>query len=143
MAEEFERIVREFQDKIFRLAYSMLLDRAAAEETTQDVLLRVWKGLPGFRAESSLSTWIYSITRNACLTARGRGAIHAVSLDEPAPLREVERRAQPPGQARGLWMRARCSAACRPSTGRWWRYSICRRSRTAKWRPCWACRWGR
>jgi RNA polymerase sigma-70 factor (ECF subfamily) len=93
MAEEFERIVREFQDKIFRLAYSMLLDRAAAEETTQDVLLRVWKGLPGFRAESSLSTWVYSITRNACRTARGRGGIHAVSLDDPAPLREVERRA--------------------------------------------------
>ena len=93
MAEEFERIVREFQDKIFRLAYSMLGDRAAAEETAQDVLLRVWKGLPRFRAESSLSTWIYSITRNACLTARGRGGLRAVSLEEPAPRREAERRA--------------------------------------------------
>jgi len=49
MAEEFERIVREFQDKIFRLAFSMLGDRAAAEETAQDVLFRVWKGLPRFR----------------------------------------------------------------------------------------------
>ena len=74
MAEEFERVVREFEDKIFRLAFSMLVDRAAAEETAQDVLLRVWKGLPGFRAESSLSTWIYSITRNACLTARAAAA---------------------------------------------------------------------
>jgi RNA polymerase sigma-70 factor (ECF subfamily) len=92
MAEEFERIVREFQDKIFRLAYSMLGDRAAAEETAQDVLLRVWKGLPRFRAESSLSTWIYSITRNACLTARGRGGLHAVSLEEPAARLEAERR---------------------------------------------------
>jgi RNA polymerase sigma-70 factor (ECF subfamily) len=92
MAEEFERIVREFQDKIFRLAFSMLGDRAAAEETAQDVLLRVWKGLPGFRAESSLSTWIYSITRNACLTARSRGGLWAVSLDEPAAWREAERR---------------------------------------------------
>ena len=92
MAEEFERIVREFQDKIFRLAFSMLGDRAAAEETAQDVLLRVWKGLPGFRAESSLSTWIYSITRNACLTARGRGGIHAVSLEEPSARLEAERR---------------------------------------------------
>jgi len=92
MAEEFERIVREFQDKIFRLAFSMLGDRAAAEETAQEVLLRVWKGLPGFRAESSLSTWIYSITRNACLTARGRGGIHAVSLEEPSARLEAERR---------------------------------------------------
>ena len=93
MAEEFERIVREFQDKIFRLAFSMLGDRAAAEEAAQDVLLRVWRGLPGFRAESSLSTWIYSITRNACLSARSRGGIRVVSLEEPAPRREAERRA--------------------------------------------------
>jgi len=92
MAEAFERIVREFQDKIFRLAYSMLGDRAAAEETAQDVLLRVWKGLPGFRAESSLSTWIYSITRNACLTVRGRGGPRTLSIDEPAPRREADRR---------------------------------------------------
>jgi RNA polymerase sigma factor (sigma-70 family) len=77
MAEEFERIVREFQDKVFRLAFSMLGDRAAAEETAQEVLFRVWKGLPRFRAESSLSTWIYSITRNACLTARSRGGKEA------------------------------------------------------------------
>lgn len=93
MAEEFERIVREFQDKIFRLAFSMLGDRAAAEETAQEVLFRVWKGLPRFRAESSLSTWIYSIARNACLTARTRGGPRAVSLEEPAARREVESRA--------------------------------------------------
>jgi RNA polymerase sigma-70 factor (ECF subfamily) len=99
MAEEFERIVREFQDKIFRLAYSMLGDRAAAEETAQDVLLRVWKGLPGFRAESSLSTWIYSITRNACLTARSRNGPRTVSLEEPVTRREAERPAAPAGPA--------------------------------------------
>jgi RNA polymerase sigma-70 factor (ECF subfamily) len=92
MAEEFERIVREFQDKIFRLAFSMLGDRAAAEETAQEVLFRVWKGLPRFRAESSLSTWIYSIARNACLTARTRGGPRAVSLEELAVRREAERR---------------------------------------------------
>ncbi|MGA2261149.1 MAG: sigma-70 family RNA polymerase sigma factor [Acidobacteriota bacterium] len=93
MVEKFERIVREYQDKIFRLSYSMLRDRAAAEETAQDVLVRVWKGLPGFRSKSSLSTWIYAITRNACLTAQGRRELRSVSLDEPAPRREAERRA--------------------------------------------------
>jgi len=93
MAEEFNRIVQEYQDKIFRLAYSMLGDRAAAEETAQDVLVRVWKGLPGFRAESKLSTWIYTITRNACLTALRRREIQPVSLDESVPRREAERSA--------------------------------------------------
>jgi RNA polymerase sigma-70 factor (ECF subfamily) len=71
----------------------MLGDRTAAEETAQDVLVGVWKGLPGFRAESSLSTWIYTITRNACLTALRRRDIQPISLEEPAPRREAERRA--------------------------------------------------
>jgi len=93
MAEEFEHIVRDYQDKIFRLAFSMLEDRAAAEETAQDVLVRVWKGLGAFRGESSLSTWIYTITRNTCLTALSRAGPRQVSLDEPAPRREAERHA--------------------------------------------------
>jgi RNA polymerase sigma-70 factor (ECF subfamily) len=93
MTEQFEKIVREYQDKIFRLALSMLGDRDAAKETAQDVLVRIWKGLPGFRKEASLSTWIYAITRNACLTALRRHQPVAESLDETAPRREVERRA--------------------------------------------------
>ncbi len=93
MMDNFERIVREFQDKIFRLSYSFLRDRAAAEETTQDVLLRIWKGLPGFRSESSLSTWIYAITRNACITALNGRETASVSLDEPESRRQAERRA--------------------------------------------------
>ncbi|HTQ55897.1 MAG TPA: sigma-70 family RNA polymerase sigma factor [Bryobacteraceae bacterium] len=91
MAEDFERIVREFQDRIFRLAFSMMGDRAAAEEAAQDALVRVWRGLPGFRAESSLSTWIYAITRNTCLTALRRRELPADSLDEPAGRRAAER----------------------------------------------------
>jgi RNA polymerase sigma-70 factor, ECF subfamily len=93
MVEKFERIVCEYQDKIFRLSYSFLRDRGAAEETTQDVLLRVWKGLPGFRSESSLSTWIYAITRNACLTALNEKGVASVSLDEPESRRQADQRA--------------------------------------------------
>jgi RNA polymerase sigma-70 factor (ECF subfamily) len=92
MAEEFEHIVREYQDKILRLSYSIVRDRAAAEEIVQDVLVRVWKGLPGFRSESSVSTWIYTITRNTCLTALNRRDRQAVSLDEPALRREADKR---------------------------------------------------
>ena len=83
MAEEFDQIVRDYQDKIFRLAFSMLGDRAAAEESAQEALLRIWRGLPGFRGASSLSTWIYTITRNTCLTALSRTGPRLVSLDHP------------------------------------------------------------
>jgi RNA polymerase sigma-70 factor (ECF subfamily) len=91
MAEEFERIVRDYQDRIFRLACAILGNPAAAEEAAQEALFRIWKGLPRFRGESSLSTWIYAITRNACLTARGRAGPRMESLEEPAGLHEAEK----------------------------------------------------
>jgi RNA polymerase sigma-70 factor, ECF subfamily len=90
MVENFERIVREYQDKVFRLSYSFLRDRSTAEETTQDVLLRVWKGLTRFRSESSLSTWIYAITRNACITALNKRKLPSISLEEPDVHRQAE-----------------------------------------------------
>jgi RNA polymerase sigma-70 factor (ECF subfamily) len=94
MEEEFERIVREYQDRIFRLAFSILGDRGAAEEAAQDAFLRIWKGLPRFRGESSLSTWIYAIARNACLTALARAGPRTESLDEPAGRRAAEGRTE-------------------------------------------------
>jgi RNA polymerase sigma-70 factor (ECF subfamily) len=93
MVEKFEQIVREYQNRIFRLSYSFLRDRAAAEETTQDVLLRIWKGLPGFRSESSISTWIYAITRNVCITALNGRRLSSVSLEEPEAQYQAEKRA--------------------------------------------------
>jgi RNA polymerase sigma-70 factor, ECF subfamily len=92
MAEEFDRIAGEYQDRIFRLACSMLGDRAAAEEAAQEALVRIWKGLPRFRGESSLSTWIYAVTRNACLTALSRAGPRTESLEEPASRRAAESR---------------------------------------------------
>lgn len=80
--EAFEMIVARYQNRVVRLAYSILSERAAAEDAAQDALLRVWRALGRFRNESSLSTWIYTIARNTALSARAsRRAEH--SLDEP------------------------------------------------------------
>lgn len=84
-AEAFELVLARYQAKVFRLAYSILGNRALAEETGQDVFLRIWRALPRFRAASSISTWIFTITRNASLSAlRGGSRRQALSLDEPA-----------------------------------------------------------
>ena len=69
----------------------MLGNRAVAEETAQDVFVRVWRSLPGFRGESSLSTWIYSIARNTCLTALHKSAeARTESLEIPGVRRAAE-----------------------------------------------------
>jgi RNA polymerase sigma-70 factor (ECF subfamily) len=67
--DAFEALLAAYQDKVFRLAYSMLGDRAQAEDAAQESFLRIWKSMDRFRGDSTLSTWIFSITRNVCLTA--------------------------------------------------------------------------
>jgi RNA polymerase sigma-70 factor (ECF subfamily) len=92
--QQFEAVLRAYQDKVFRLCCAMLGNRALAEETAQEVFLRIWKALPGYRGESSLSTWIYSITRNACLTSIKKNAGRRdFSLELPAVRHAAERSA--------------------------------------------------
>jgi RNA polymerase sigma-70 factor (ECF subfamily) len=97
--EAFDRLLPEFQNKVFRLAYSMLGDAALAEDMAQEVFIRIWKALPAFRGQSALSTWIYAITRNTCLTALKKGAaMKESSLEEPNVARAAKEAGVPPAR---------------------------------------------
>jgi RNA polymerase sigma-70 factor (ECF subfamily) len=80
----FEQLLKAYEGKVLRLCFAMLGNRALAEETAQEVFLRIWRALGAFRGEASLSTWVYAITRNACLTAVERMKTAATeSLADP------------------------------------------------------------
>ena len=92
-AEAFELVVSAYQHKVFRLAFSILGNVALAEETAQEVFLRVWRALPAYRGQSSVSTWIFSIARNSALTAWNNAAERrSISLDETAGRMAAEAR---------------------------------------------------
>ena len=81
--EAFALLVPRYRDKVFRLSFSMLRDRAQAEDVSQDIFLRVWRALPGFAGQSQLSTWIYAISKNACLSGlRKRRPQVSLDLDD-------------------------------------------------------------
>jgi len=64
--------------------------RALAEDTTQDIFLRIWRALPGFAGQSQLSTWIYAISKNACLSElRKRRPLVSIDTDEDEQSAEV------------------------------------------------------
>jgi RNA polymerase sigma-70 factor, ECF subfamily len=77
----FEELVERYKDLVFALIARTIPDRSRAEDIAQDVFLRVHRGLPYFRGEAHLSTWIYRIVANVCLQDHGR-ARPAVSLDD-------------------------------------------------------------
>ena len=82
--EAFELLVDRFQNKVFRLAISIVRDETLAQDLAQDILVKVWKALPGYNGAASLSTWIYTISRNTCLRElKRRAARRTVSLSEP------------------------------------------------------------
>lgn len=90
--EAFEILLTQYQNKVFRLACAMLGNKALAEETSQEVFIRIWKALANFRGEASLSTWIYTIARNTCLTAiRANASRNTLSMDEPEARLATER----------------------------------------------------
>ena len=47
-SEAFERLVQRYATKVFHLACSFLRNETQAEDMTQEILLRIWKGLPGY-----------------------------------------------------------------------------------------------
>ena len=65
--EWFDGIYKNSYPKVFRLCKGYFNDDAIAEDTTQDIFIRVWEHMESFRHESSVSTWIYRIAVNTCL----------------------------------------------------------------------------
>jgi RNA polymerase sigma-70 factor (ECF subfamily) len=79
----FDRLLERYERKVYRLCCSLMRDPDQAADVAQESLLRVWKALPGYDQRASLSTWIYTITRNRCLTAIERRR-DLDSLSDPA-----------------------------------------------------------
>jgi len=77
----FQELVDRYKDLVFALIARTVQDRSRAEDLAQEVFLRVHRGLPYFRGEARLSTWIYRIVANVCLQDHARPAA-PVSLDD-------------------------------------------------------------
>jgi RNA polymerase sigma-70 factor (ECF subfamily) len=59
--EAYNWLIGEFHQPVYSLVYRMVSDSADAADTTQDVFLKVFRGIKHFHGESSLKTWIYRI----------------------------------------------------------------------------------
>lgn len=76
----FQELVDRYKDLVFALIARTVQDRSRAEDLAQDVFLRVHRGLPYFRGEARLSTWLYRIVANVCAQEGGRPA--AMSIED-------------------------------------------------------------
>jgi RNA polymerase sigma-70 factor (ECF subfamily) len=79
-------IIERHQKTVYNVALRMCGNVYDAEETLQETFLNAIKALPNFEGRSRVSTWLYRIASNACLTRRRREASrpNLVSVDEVA-----------------------------------------------------------
>jgi RNA polymerase sigma-70 factor (ECF subfamily) len=81
----FERLATRYAAKVHRLCLAMLREPARAEDAAQDSLLRAWRALGGYQPRAgALSTWLYAITRNRCLTLLEQAGPVPQSLSDEA-----------------------------------------------------------
>lgn len=81
----FASLAERYAPKVHRLCMAMLRDAARAEEAAQDSLLRAWRALAGYQPQAgALSTWLYAITRNRCLSLIERAGPAMASLSDEA-----------------------------------------------------------
>ncbi|MGA7908670.1 MAG: sigma-70 family RNA polymerase sigma factor [Candidatus Sulfotelmatobacter sp.] len=59
--EAYAWLIGEFQKPVYGLVYRIVSDPSDAADTTQEVFLKVFRGMKHFHEESSLKTWIYRI----------------------------------------------------------------------------------
>ena len=79
--EAFADLVNSYKNLVFGVISQVVTDRSRVDDLAQEVFLKVYRGLPSFRGDSKLSTWIYRIVLNVCTDAAARERPMA-SLDD-------------------------------------------------------------
>lgn len=95
----FDELVALHDSQVMNLAMSLLGSKEDAADVYQDIFIRVFKALNSYRFESELSTWLYRVTVNACLSfrkSRGRQqSFFPKSIEsDPEPLMDKPQDAQ-------------------------------------------------
>lgn len=82
----FEEIVTRYEDKAYRLAWSLVKDDDLAADVVQDAFLNVYRKLDSFKGDSRFSSWIYRVIVNAGLMKlRKKKRQSEVALDALGP----------------------------------------------------------
>src|SRR5690349_9793615 len=68
----FGELVERYKHLVYGMVWRLTTDRSQTDDLAQEVFLKVYRGLPYFRGEARLSTWIFRIVSNVCSQARTR-----------------------------------------------------------------------
>lgn len=79
--QAFETLYQQHLKRVYNIAWRMMGNDADAQDISQEVMLKAWRALPGFKLDSSLGTWLYRIAVNACSDELRKRKTKTVSVD--------------------------------------------------------------
>ena len=81
--DAFAQVVAAYSEKLYWQIRKMVLSHEDANDLLQNTFLKAWTNLDSFRGDSKLSTWMYKIAINECITFLNKQrAINNVPLDD-------------------------------------------------------------
>ncbi|MCC8098158.1 MAG: RNA polymerase sigma factor [Eubacterium sp.] len=80
--DDFEELIRRYKNLVFAVIHRMTADYDEANDTAQDVFIKVYKNLDKYNSEYKFSTWIIRITTNHIIDLRRRKKQETVPIDE-------------------------------------------------------------
>lgn len=66
--QAFVSLIKEYERVIYKVCYLYATPNAPLNDLYQEVVLNLWKAYPKFRGECKVSTWIYRIALNTCIS---------------------------------------------------------------------------
>ena len=79
----FEMIVSQYSEQLYWQIRRMVLSHEDANDLLQNTFIKAWTNIDYFRAEAKLSTWLYRIALNECLTFLNKQRANMVAIDDP------------------------------------------------------------
>lgn len=107
----FENLLDVYETRVYRLALRFTGSVPNAEDVTQEIFLAVYRGIPNFRSNSALGTWIYRIAMNHCLEFRRKKRLETIPYDDELTLVSTDWREDPAQYADRQELSAKVEAA--------------------------------
>lgn len=80
----FEMIVAQYSEQLYWQIRRMVLSHEDANDLLQNTFIKAWTNIDYFRAEAKLSTWLYRIAMNECITFLNKQrATSTIAIDDP------------------------------------------------------------
>lgn len=80
MEQHFKDILNNNKDAVYRICRAYAADEEQVKDIFQEVMLNVWRALPGFKQQSAVNTWVYRIALNVCMRAKYNTDKHKVTV---------------------------------------------------------------